>query len=145
METMGAKKQTNVLVIEDDRDMNDLICAALSSVGYATSSSYTGEDGLEKAMTDKPDVILLDVRLPNIDGLEVCRTLAGSVDTKAIPIIMVTEKTDISTKISSYIAGAKRYVTKPFGVNELLKTIDKTLGDQSIFTDKVPADEPPLD
>lgn len=138
------KKKVYVLVIEDDKDMNDLICAALKSAGYSTASSYTGEDGIEVAMDVKPDLILLDIMLPKTDGVEVCRTLSGAADTKSIPVIMITAKKDISSKVSSYIAGAKRYITKPFGIDDLLNTIDKTIDNHSIFVDKVQQDDPEL-
>lgn len=137
IESSTGKKSLFVLVIEDDKDMNDLICAALNSAGYSTTSTYTGEEGLEVAMEVKPDLILLDIMLPRTDGVEVCRTLSGSVDTKSIPVIMITAKKDISSKVSSYIAGAKRYITKPFGIDDLLSTIDRTIDSQSIFVDKI--------
>jgi DNA-binding response OmpR family regulator len=126
MSETGNSKKT-ILVVEDDRDMNELICALLSEAGFHAVSVSTGEQGLEKTHQMKPDLVLLDVMLPEMDGIEVCRSIASHEETKGIPIIMVTIKRELSTKLASYIAGARRYITKPFGVEELLGEINKTL------------------
>jgi len=124
IETNGKKK---ILVIEDDRDMNDLVCAVLSEAGYTTFSADSGETGIAIAEKDRPDLILLDVMLPKMDGIEVCRSLSSVESTKGIPVIMVTIKRELSTKLASYIAGARRYITKPFGIEELLEEVKRTL------------------
>lgn len=126
MSDTGNSKKT-ILVVEDDRDMNELICAVLKEAGYNAISVSTGEQGLEKTHQMKPDLVLLDIMLPQMDGVEVCRSISSHEETKSIPIIIVTIKRELSTKLASYIAGARRYITKPFGVDELLGEINKTL------------------
>jgi len=123
--TEDARK--TILVVEDDPDMSELICSVLSSAGYSIVSVDNGEKGLEKAHQIKPDLILLDIMLPCMDGIEVCRSITTNDDTKRIPVIMVTIKRELSTKLASYIAGARRYITKPFGIDELLGEVQKTL------------------
>lgn len=119
--------QLTVLVIEDDPDMAGLIRSTLSDAGYNVFTSFSGEDGLEKARLFKPDLILLDIMLPRMDGIEVCRALVTGQETARIPIVMVTVKTELSTKLSSYIAGARRYITKPFSPDDLLNTVRVSL------------------
>lgn len=133
----GVNKETlnedkTILVVEDDKDMNELICAVLAEAGYKTISVSTGEKGIERAHQDKPDLVLLDIELPKMDGIEVCRSITSHEETKGIPVIMVTIKRELSTKLSSYIAGARRFITKPFGVEELVGEVRKTLRQSGI-------------
>jgi DNA-binding response OmpR family regulator len=132
VKTMGENGDKTILVVEDDKDMNDLICAILTEAGYKTISVASGEKGLEKAYQDKPDLVLLDIQLPKMDGIEVCRAITSNDETKSIPIIMVTIKKELSTKLSSYIAGARRFISKPFGVEELIGEVRKTLRQSGI-------------
>ena len=124
-ETIKTKK--TILVVEDDKDINELICAVLDQAGYEPVSVEDGEEAVRKADKLKPDLVLLDIMLPKMDGIEVCHSISSNEKTKGIPIIMVTIKRDTSTKLESYIAGASRYITKPFGVEFLLSEIEKTL------------------
>ncbi len=128
--TQGYTRQ--VLVVEDDMDMQDLISAVLNENGFTPHSSYDGNEVIRVAEKIRPDLILLDIMLPNRDGIDVCRELSRNRATANIPIIMITAKRDLSDKLSSYIAGAKRYVTKPFEVDELLNEIRLTLRQRSI-------------
>ena len=121
-----------ILVVEDDTDMNELICAVLTEAGYKTISVASGEKGLEIAYKDKPDLVLLDISLPKMDGIEVCRAISSSEVTKSIPVIMLTIHKELSIKLSSYIAGARRFISKPFGVEELVGEINKTLRQSGI-------------
>jgi len=120
-------KNYTILVIEDDEDMNELVCAILDTAGYTMESAADGREGLEKAIEKKPDLILLDIMLPEMDGIELCRKLTADEETRNIPVIMLTLKRELSVKLSSYIAGAKRYITKPFGVEDLLSEVKNTL------------------
>ena len=121
-----------ILVVEDDKDMNELICAILTEAGYKTISVASGEKGIEKVHQEKPDLVLLDIELPRMDGIEVCRAITSNDETKSIPVIMVTIKRELSTKLSSYIAGARRFISKPFGVEELIGEVRKTLRQSGI-------------
>lgn len=129
------RKQKVILVIEDDRDMNDLVCDALDSAGYQTLSAFDGLEGLRLGSEAHPDVILLDIILPDADGVDLCRDLRKNEATRLIPIIMLTGRQDLSTKLSSYIAGAKRYITKPFQIDQLIEEVDKTLIQKQISAD----------
>jgi two-component system, OmpR family, alkaline phosphatase synthesis response regulator PhoP len=127
MSAQKTQEKKTVLVIDDDLDMSELICAVLKEAGYNAAAALDGKEGLEKAKEIAPDLVLLDIMLPKMDGIEVCRNLANDTNTKSIPVIMVTVKQELSSKLASYIAGARRYITKPFGIEDLLGEVEKTL------------------
>lgn len=129
------RKQKYILVIEDDRDMNELVCDALDNAGYQTMAAFDGTEGLRLGTEAHPDVILLDISLPDADGVDLCRDLRRNETTRLIPIIMLTGRHDLSTKLSSYIAGAKRYITKPFQIDQLIEEVDRTLIQKQITAD----------
>jgi two-component system, OmpR family, KDP operon response regulator KdpE len=109
-----------VLVIEDDRSMRRLLKAALENNGYRLIEAENGEEGLRQAATRSPDLVLLDLGLPDLDGLEVTRRLR---EWSAVPIIVLTARGQEADKIRTLDAGADDYVTKPFAVEELLARI----------------------
>lgn len=109
-----------VLVIEDDRSMRRLLKAALENNGYRLIEAENGEEGLRQAATRTPDLVLLDLGLPDLDGLEVTRRLR---EWSAVPIIVLTARGQEADKIRTLDAGADDYVTKPFAVEELLARI----------------------
>lgn len=113
-----AKEQ--ILVIEDEEDILELITYNLAKDGYVVTGETTGEDGLRAARARIPDVILLDLMLPGIDGLEVCRQLKGDSKTAHIPIIMVTAKGEESDIVTGLEMGGDDYVTKPFSPKVLV-------------------------
>jgi two-component system, OmpR family, alkaline phosphatase synthesis response regulator PhoP len=137
MEKDTVEKKT-VLVVDDDRDMNELICAVLQEAGYIAATAGDGIEGLEKARALTPDLVLLDIMLPKLDGIEVCRSLNSNEATKRIPVIMLTVKQELSSKLASYIAGARRYITKPFGIEDLIGEVQKTLNQSRITRDLQP-------
>ena len=103
----------------------------LKKEGFRTASAYDGEEGLEKAHSEHPDLIILDLMLPGMDGLEVCKSLISENKTSGIPIIMLTAKAQESDKIVGLELGADDYVTKPFSPRELLarvKAASRTTG-----------------
>ncbi len=112
------------LVIDDDEDVNELMCVMLENAGFQTTAAYNGDEGLKKALDFSPDVILLDIMMPGLDGIGVCRVLRSMEETKNIPIIMVTAKTGLSDKLLGYITGANRYIVKPFDLEHLLMEIE---------------------
>lgn len=126
------EKKTMILVIEGDKDTNDMLVSILGDAGYSTTPALNGEEGLKKAEADNPDVILLDLMLPQISGLEVCRLLSANEKTRNIPIIILTAKRELSTKLSSFVAGAKRFITKPFESQDLLNEIQRTIRQKEI-------------
>ena len=110
----------HVLAVEDDRDILELLTFNLERDGYEVTGVTTGEDGVDAARSESPDIVLLDLMLPGIDGLEVCRRLKADPDTANIPVIMVTAKGEESDIVTGLELGADDYVTKPFSPKVLV-------------------------
>ena len=106
-----------ILVIEDDDAVRAAIRRALLLGGYEIIQAATGQEGLERAQTDVPDAIVLDLGLPDIDGIEVCRTLRRAGD--RTPILMLTARTEVGDRVEGLDAGADDYLVKPYDVREL--------------------------
>jgi two-component system response regulator MprA len=106
-----------ILVIEDDDDVRAAIRRALLLAGYEIIQASTGQEGLERARTDVPDAIVLDLGLPDIDGIEVCRTLRRAGD--RTPILMLTARAEVGDRVDGLDAGADDYLVKPYDVREL--------------------------
>jgi two-component system phosphate regulon response regulator PhoB len=115
--------RTRVLVIEDERGLTEVLSYNLQREGYETVVAHDGQEGLRKAQTLLPDLILLDLMLPVLSGLEVCRELKAGDRTRDIPIIMLTAKTEETDQVVGFSLGADDYVTKPFGVKALMARI----------------------
>ncbi|MFH1865449.1 MAG: response regulator transcription factor [Candidatus Eisenbacteria bacterium] len=113
----------HVLVIEDDKDILELITYNLGREGYDVTGVVSGEEGMDAARSAGPDLVLLDLMLPGIDGLEVCRRLKADPDTAHLPIIMVTAKGEESDIVAGLELGADDYVTKPFSPKVLIARI----------------------
>lgn len=111
------------MVIEDDRSLSEILVYNLDKAGYEVSFAYDGRDGLNQAQLKLPDIILLDVMLPVIDGTEVCRRLRSKPETASALIIMLTAKTEEADQLIGFSVGADDYVTKPFSVRVLLERI----------------------
>jgi len=116
-----------ILIVEDEKDIVKMIDYNLKKEGFRTVSASDGEDAIDLAKREHPDLILLDLMLPVIDGLEVCKTLKKENKTAGIPIIMLTAKAQESDKIVGLELGADDYVTKPFSVRELTSRIKAVL------------------
>jgi two-component system phosphate regulon response regulator PhoB len=116
-----------ILVIEDERAMTELLEYNLARDGYEALVAHEGAEGLRKAQTLLPDLILLDLMLPGLDGLEVCRELRAGERTREIPIIMMTARSEETDQIVGFSMGADDYVTKPFNVKVLLQRIKALL------------------
>ncbi|MDD5135692.1 MAG: response regulator, partial [Phycisphaerae bacterium] len=121
---MSTKK---ILVVEDDEDIMELISFNLKKEGYSVVKALTGEEALKQAQSASPDIVLLDVMLPEIDGLEVCRNLKSDAKTKNIPVIMVTAKGEESDVVAGLELGAEDYVVKPFRPKELVARVRAVL------------------
>jgi two-component system phosphate regulon response regulator PhoB len=115
--------RTRVLVIEDERGLTEVLSYNLQREGYETIVAHDGQEGLRKAQTLLPDLILLDLMLPVLNGLEVCRELKAGERTRDIPILMLTAKTEETDQVVGFSLGADDYVTKPFGVKALMARI----------------------
>lgn len=112
-----------VLVVEDEEDILALLHFNLIKAGYQVVCATCGEEGLHSVTEHKPDLILLDLMLPGIDGLEICRRLRGHESTKETPIIMLTAKGEESDVVKGLELGADDYVTKPFSIKVLLARV----------------------
>ena len=117
----------HVLIVEDDEDIAELLEYNLQRQGYRPSCAATGEDGLREAREGGPDLILLDLMLPGLSGLDVCRALKESEATSGIPIIMLTAKGEEEDIVAGFNAGADDYVTKPFRPKVLLARVQAVL------------------
>jgi phosphate regulon transcriptional regulator PhoB len=116
-----------ILIVEDEKDIVKMLDYNLEKEGFRIFSAYNGEDALKMAKKEKPDIIILDLMLPGIDGLEVCKTLKKEEAASSIPIIMLTAKAQEADKIVGLELGADDYVTKPFSPRELIARIKAVL------------------
>ena len=115
---------TTVLVVEDDRNIAELLQLYLEKEGYAVTIAADGGKGLEKFRTIKPDLVLLDVMMPVMDGWAVCNAIRSESQT---PIIMLTAKSETTDKVQGLKAGADDYITKPFEMREVLARVEAVL------------------
>jgi DNA-binding response OmpR family regulator len=116
-----------VLVVEDEPLISEMIAKSLRLEGYLVESARTGEEGLQKVREVSPDLVLLDVLLPKIDGWEVLTRMRDDSRTKGIPIIMLTALSDEKSKVQGLRGGADDYVTKPFSALELMARVEAVL------------------
>lgn len=116
-----------VLVIEDDRDIAELIDYNLRQEKYTVEVARTGSDGLSRARRFLPDLVILDLMLPDLNGIEICRTLKGDPKTKQIPVMMLTAKGEEVDRIVGFEVGADDYLTKPFSPRELVLRVKAIL------------------
>jgi two-component system, OmpR family, alkaline phosphatase synthesis response regulator PhoP len=116
-----------VLVIDDEKDLIELVRYNLEQEGFVVRGAPDGESGLSSAMRDLPDIIIVDLMLPGIDGLEVCRRLRLDARTAQIPIIMLTAKSGESDRVVGLELGADDYVTKTFSPRELAARVKAVL------------------
>ncbi len=113
----------NILIIEDETDVADLLSLNLRKAGFRVSTAGDGASGLQKARDDRPDFIILDLMLPKMSGLEVCRILKSDAATARVPILMLTAKAEEIDRIVGLEFGADDYVTKPFSPREIVLRI----------------------
>src|SRR5881296_1605396 len=117
----------NILIIEDETDVADLLSLNLRKAGFRVSTAGDGASGLQKARDDRPDFIILDLMLPKMSGLEVCRILKSDAATARMPILMLTAKAEEIDRIVGLEFGADDYVTKPFSPREVVLRIKAIL------------------
>jgi len=111
---------SRILIVEDERKIARFLELELQHEGYEVATAADGREGLEKALSWNPDLLILDLMLPQLSGIEVCRRLRHESD---VPIIMLTAKDDVSDKVMGLDMGADDYMTKPFAIEELLARI----------------------
>ena len=116
-------EKQKIMVIDDEVDIARLLVAELEAAGFSASFADNGEEGMEKVRKEKPDLLLLDWKLPDMEGIDICRILKSEEETEYLPIIMLTAQSSEKDKIKGFDAGAEDYVTKPFSSGELLAGI----------------------
>jgi len=112
-----------ILIVDDEVDLVETVRFPLEMAGYRVLVSYNGEDALNQARKENPDLILLDLMLPKMDGYKVCRLLKFDDRYKHIPVLMLTAKTQERDKVLGMETGANEYITKPFEIEDLLKKV----------------------
>ena len=124
-------KPLKILIVDDEDEVRAGLCEFLEELDYAICEATDGQEALAKTFTEKPHMILLDLRLPKLDGYQVCQTLKGNPITSGIPIIMVTALNATPNKVKGIEFGADDYIDKPFDLNELaarIKMVSRRLG-----------------
>lgn len=114
---------SRIFVVEDDPDIAELVCRYLDKAGYLTTHVVSGREAIDAVRAKPPDLMVLDLMLPEVDGLEVCRVLRANERTAAVPIIMLTARADESERIVGLEVGADDYLAKPFSPNELVARV----------------------
>lgn len=116
-----------ILIVEDDRSLAGVLEYNFSNSGYEAICAYDGQDGINQARNRNPDLIILDLMIPVIDGVEVCRTLRSESATRQTPIMMLTAKAEVTDQLIGFSVGADDYVVKPFSVRVLLERVKSLL------------------
>ena len=132
-----SKKSNIVLVVEDDNELRDLLHTQLELDGYNVFTAHNGAVALEKVQTQKPDLILMDLMMPEMNGVEATKILKGNENTRHIPVIMVTSEDKKEDMIKGLEAGAVDYITKPFFLPELKARVKAVLRFKSIYDDLI--------
>src|SRR5262245_22732576 len=114
---------TRILVVEDDPDIAELVDRYLTKAGFATDRVSSGRDAIDAIAAKTPDLLVLDLMLPHLDGLEICRRVRANEQTANIPIIMLTARAEESERIVGLELGADDYLAKPFSPNELVARV----------------------
>jgi DNA-binding response OmpR family regulator len=120
---MSARPATRILVAEDDPDIGNLLDHYLRKAGFVATIVTSGRDVMPQVKHESPDLVVLDLMLPGLDGLQVCRAIRADPNTAAIPIIMLTAKAEESDRIVGLELGADDYITKPFSPNEVVARV----------------------
>jgi two-component system phosphate regulon response regulator PhoB len=120
---VAGKGRLRILIIEDERDLTEVLSYNLQREGYEPIVAHDGQEGLRKAQTLLPDLIILDLMLPTMGGLDICRELRSGERTRDIPIIILTAKAEETDQVVGFSMGADDYVPKPFSVKVLLHRI----------------------
>ncbi|MEN3015398.1 MAG: response regulator [bacterium] len=121
------KDKCKILIIDDEENIVDLLSNILAHSGFKSIGALDGPTGIQKAKTEKPHIIILDIMMPEMDGFEVLKRLKEDPETSEIPVIMLTAKTEDSAVIESWRKGAEFYIPKPFEIEELLHVINLIL------------------
>src|SRR6185369_2607955 len=116
-----------ILVVDDDVELIELVCFNLRKAGYAIGTAFNGVDALRKARSIRPDLILLDLMLPELDGFAVCEILRRDAATASVPILMLTALSSELSRLSGLDSGANDYMAKPFSPKLLVARVERLL------------------
>jgi len=128
------KNKQRIIIVDDEEHIVKMLDINVRAQGYESICAYSGKQALDAAVSQKPDIILLDVMMPGMDGIEVCQKLKSQPDTRTIPIIMVSAKSEEHDKIAGLQGGADDYVIKPFNLQELFLRIQAALRQVEILS-----------
>ena len=120
-------KKGKVLVVDDEVNITQILEFSIGSEGYEVLTASNGEEAIDKARREQPDLIILDIMMPKIDGYEACRILKANPITKNIPVVLLTAKGRDIDKRLGYEVGASDYIIKPFSPNKLIERIHELL------------------
>ena len=127
MEELEEKDKKTILVVDDEKSIIDLLAFNLQKEGYNTLEAYDGVSAVDMALNQKPDLILLDVMIPKLDGISVCKKIRYALNISNIPILMISARDTESDKIVGLEMGADAYITKPFQIREVMARIKANL------------------
>jgi phosphate regulon transcriptional regulator PhoB len=130
-----------ILVVDDEKDIVDLIAFNLQKEGFVVAKAYDGNAAIRLIKTQKPDLVILDLMLPEISGLDVCKAIRGNPETAGLAIIMLTAKADELDKILGLEMGADDYITKPFSIKELIARVRTILRRQHDENKQLPKEK----
>ncbi|MEK7396768.1 MAG: response regulator [Candidatus Poribacteria bacterium] len=116
-----------ILIIDDESDITETLSYMLQARNFDVVTANSGQEGLDKVKRDRPDLILLDIMMPEMDGYKVCNKLKQDKDTKNLPVIMLTAKGEADSVIKYYNSGANDYILKPFSLSTLISRINDCL------------------
>lgn len=126
-ERVSVKSKGHILLVEDEEDILELVTYNLGKEGYQVESVTSGEEALQRIRSSPPDLVLLDLMLPGVDGLEVCKAIKSNPDTKGLSIIMLTARSEEADIVTGLELGADDYITKPFSRRVLLARVKAVL------------------
>jgi two-component system alkaline phosphatase synthesis response regulator PhoP len=134
--------RARILVVEDELDLQDLLRYNLEREGYSVASATRGEEALKAIRQERPDMVLLDLMLPGMDGLEVCRSLRSDTAMKDLPIVMLTAKGEEADVVAGLELGADDYITKPFSPRVLIARLKAVMRRRGKIEEKPDEDQP---
>lgn len=122
-----SKSAESILVVEDEKDVRDLLAENFRREGYQVATARSGRDALAAVKKKRPDLVLLDLMLPDVDGIEVCKQLKYNAETRGIPVVILTAKSEESDVVLGLGVGAEDYIEKPFRMRELIARVKTAL------------------
>ena len=128
--------RSKILVVDDDSDQRGLVRSCLKEAGFDVSTATNGIEGLKKARSGSPDLIVLDVMMPDMDGFAVCVTLREDDATASIPVLMLTGLCSYISQLTGLESGATDYLVKPFKPEQLLSKVEALLGQPSVSSSR---------